>query len=53
MKHANLIGVINICAFLAVINHQFSMYSGISWGQSAHFRKSDCLKCKSPHEIAE
>ena len=31
---------------------RFSMFSGFSRGQSAHFRKNDCFESLSPHEIA-
>ena len=31
---------------------RFSMFSEVSAGQCAHFRKSDCFESLSPHETA-
>ena len=52
MKQAKLNSTGNMCEFMAVKYHQFSMLSDISRGKSALFGKSDCFLCISPHEIA-
>ncbi|MCL2223069.1 MAG: hypothetical protein FWC20_11830 [Oscillospiraceae bacterium] len=40
------------CALLAVFNHHLATSPNVSRGQSAHFWKSDCFECLSPHKSA-